>query len=156
MKNFELEAKQTEQEDKFWFEKSMQKSLWLANITGDNVHRQAEEMFKFGENAIKKNLVINPNIALNPLVLLNKEWEEYQNCLLIFEPSTTFYNRYKDVFLQREFCICWWKKRYWRYLVDIKALENYLQNNSCITITESDIKNLNYKMYSIYIWWLIM
>lgn len=127
-----------------WYLMSFARSLWW-RLTPNIFHNRWEKLFKASYDAIVDNLIANPRIAFNPVVLLSGK--DVEKCRCIFEPK-------KDLFKRCAFM----KKEYsgnshivTGYSIDVQALKDEVN----VAIEKDDIKKLYYPMYDIDTRWAI-
>jgi len=134
------------------FQSSRNKSLLKDRLSLTQSHREAETLFD--EDKVRSVLAKHPRLALNPLCLVNGMQDG--RCRIPFVPSKSFFKRYD--FLEREYHIDKnWRKRYSDkyFKIDVNKLQQFLKENSTITLCENDIEFIYFALYSPYLWWLI-
>ena len=122
-----------------WYLMSFARSLgW--RLTPNIFHNKWEKLFKATYDAIIDNLVANPRIAFNPVVLLSGQ--DVEKCRCIFEPNKNLFKRCKS-FLSKDYSGN--SHIVTGYSIDIQALKDAFN----VSIEKDDIESLYYPMYDI-------
>lgn len=128
-----------------WYLMSFARSLW-GRLTPNIFHNKWERLFKASYDAIIENLVANPKIAFNPVVLLSGQ--DVEKCRCIFAPNKDLFKRCK-AFMKKEYSgnshIVTW------YSIDVQALKDEVN----VSMEKDDIEKLFYPIYDIDTRWAI-